>query len=108
MKASDHKKVLKGLLEHGDDNEFCRAFVREVAISNHMLFNRVFDKLTVGVLAPFRCEWKEKVIAFLRLKNKLEAIKYIREYSDKFPSSFGGHPLSLVDAKNLVESLNPE
>ena len=115
MKVSDHTKVLSTFLDHHGDNEFTLAFFREVALHHPSVFNKVCDKLTVGTLAPFKCVWKEKVIAFIRSNQKVEAIKYLRDYSRDFPATFGavvfgsdGKPLGLglKEAKDIVESLN--
>jgi hypothetical protein len=106
MKTSDHQKVMERFLEHGEDNVFTKQFMREVAIAHPSVFNKVCDRMVLSPLSPFRTIWKERVIACLRDKNKLEAIKYLRQYSSDHPSMFNGQMLSLVDAKNIVESMN--
>jgi hypothetical protein len=67
-------------------------------------------------LSPFKCEWKEMVKTILPNKGRIEAIRWLRDYSRRNPEPFGpeamrnaldGKPsgLGLKEAKDLVESI---
>ena len=85
-------------------------------VSFEGLLSRDLENVRVSPIFPFREEWKVRVQSFFATGDKVGAIKWLRDYSANHPERFPGFTftsgaspmLTLVDTKNLVESLEAD